>query len=304
MKKLFTLTTMFLILIGSSCSYDDTGIWNSINNLEQRVLELEKTCKEINSNISAMQAILTALQNNDYVTSIVQVTENGETIGYTINFSKSGSVTIYHGENGKDGANGADGKDGVDGKDGYTPVIGVRQDTDGIYYWTLDGEWLTDENGNKIKAIGTDGKDGVSPTVSVSKSGKVTTVSITDKNGTKTATINDGADGQPGEDGNDGTSVTVKSVSESTADGGSNVVTFSDGKTLTVKNGSKGTNGTSVTVSNVSESTASGGTNVVTFSDGKKVHLRLGTVSCKVCRHNVFFQNNGLQVFGRIQMFA
>ena len=44
-------------------------------------------------------------------------------------------------------------------------------------------------------------------------------------------------------DGKDGTSVTVKSVSESTADGGSNVVTFSDGKTLTIKNGSKGSTG-------------------------------------------------------------
>ncbi len=40
-----------------------------------------------------------------------------------------------------------------------------------------------------------------------------------------------------------GTSVTVESVSESTADGGSNVVTFSDGTTLTVKNGSKGSTG-------------------------------------------------------------
>lgn len=85
-----------------------------------------------------------------------------------------------------------------------------------------------------------DGVDGVSPTVAVSKSGKVTTVSITDKNGTKTATINDGADGSAGKDG---TSVTVKSVSESTADGGSNVVTFSDGKTVTIKNGSKGSTG-------------------------------------------------------------
>lgn len=45
---------------------------------------------------------------------------------------------------------------------------------------------------------GKDGSDGVSPTVAVSKSGKVTTVSITDKNGTKTATINDGADGRNG----------------------------------------------------------------------------------------------------------
>jgi hypothetical protein len=25
------------------------------------------------------------------------------------------------------------------------PIIGVKKDTDGIYYWTLDGEWLTDE---------------------------------------------------------------------------------------------------------------------------------------------------------------
>ena len=42
--------------------------------------------------------------------------------------------------------------------------------------------------------------DGVSPTVDVSKSGKVTTISITDKNGTKTATVNDGADGADGKD--------------------------------------------------------------------------------------------------------
>lgn len=53
----------------------------------------------------------------------------------------------------------------------------------------------------------------------------------------------DGAKGSDGEDGKDGTSVTVSSVTESTADGGENVVTFSDGKTLTVKNGSKGSKG-------------------------------------------------------------
>lgn len=53
----------------------------------------------------------------------------------------------------------------------------------------------------------------------------------------------DGKNGSTGAAGKDGTSVTVKSVSESSADGGSNVVTFSDGKTLTVKNGSKGSTG-------------------------------------------------------------
>ena len=78
---------------------------------------------------------------------------------------------------------------------------------------------------------GAPGKDGTSPTVAVSKSGKVTTITLTDKNGTKTATVNDGADGS---------SVSVSSVSESTESGGSNVVTFSDGKKVTVKNGKDG----------------------------------------------------------------
>lgn len=55
-----------------------------------------------------------------------------------------------------------------------------------------------------------------------------------------------GADGTPGKDGapgKDGTSVTVQTVTESMEDGGSNVVTFSDGKNLTVKNGKTGGTG-------------------------------------------------------------
>ncbi len=52
-----------------------------------------------------------------------------------------------------------------------------------------------------------------------------------------------GIKGDTGEKGADGTSVTVASVTESTADGGNNVVTFSDGKTVTIKNGTKGSTG-------------------------------------------------------------
>jgi hypothetical protein len=53
-----------------------------------------------------------------------------------------------------------------------------------------------------------------------------------------------GKGGQPGTPGKDGTSVTVSSVSESTVDGGTNVVTFSDGKKLNIRNGSQGSPGT------------------------------------------------------------
>lgn len=140
-----------------------------------------------------------------------------------------------------------DGKDGVDGKDGYTPVKGV-----------------------------------------------------------------DYFDGKDGESGKDGTSITVVNVSESSVDGGSNVVTFSDGKTVTVKNGNRGSDGndgytpikgvdyfdgkegadgqdgytpvkgkdyfdgTSVTVFSVTESTVDGGSNIIVFSDGKQVTVKNG----------------------------
>ena len=35
----------------------------------------------------------------------------------------------------------------------------MKKDTDGIYYWTLDGEFIV-VDGQKIKAQGTDGNKG------------------------------------------------------------------------------------------------------------------------------------------------
>lgn len=54
------------------------------------------------------------------------------------------------------------------------------------------------DNGEFVGATGPAGQtgaDGVSPTVAVSKTGKVATVTITDKDGEHTFTVNDGADG-------------------------------------------------------------------------------------------------------------
>lgn len=76
--------------------------------------------------------------------------------GYLITFSTGKTITIYHGKNGTDGE---DGKDGQHGTDGVTPTISVKKDTDGIYYWTVNGDWLLDD-GKKVKAEGTDGADG------------------------------------------------------------------------------------------------------------------------------------------------
>lgn len=55
---------------------------------------------------------------------------------------------------------GADGQGGSGGGGDATTDIGVARYSDGILYWTKNGVWLLDENGNKVKAQGVDGKDG------------------------------------------------------------------------------------------------------------------------------------------------
>lgn len=146
MKKIFTLFVIATILFGCSEEYDDSGLRNDLNDLENRVEKLEELCKQMNTNISSLQSIVTALQSNDYITSVSPAVENGRTIGYVISFAKNDPITVYHGSKGTDGT---------------TPQIGVKQDG-GIYYWTLNGEWLTDDQDNRIKAQGMDGTNGKS----------------------------------------------------------------------------------------------------------------------------------------------
>ncbi len=163
MKRFFALFACSFILFACGEAYDDTQIRNEVNSLKDRVAKLEQICKDINSDVDALQAIVEALQDDVTVDSVV-ANDNG----YTINFSDGQSVTITNGKDGADGSDGADGEDGSDGVDGEdgkdgvdgnTPVIGVKQDG-GVYYWTVDGEWLLDAEGNKIKAEGKDGEDG------------------------------------------------------------------------------------------------------------------------------------------------
>uniref|UniRef100_UPI0023F37BAE PL29 family lyase N-terminal domain-containing protein n=1 Tax=Alistipes sp. TaxID=1872444 RepID=UPI0023F37BAE len=157
MKKLLAFAALFAVVALTSCKYDDDDLWNSVHGLENRVAKLEELCKQMNTNIASLQTIVTALQNNVYVTGTTPFMQDGKEIGYTITFSKGNPITIYHG---KDGQNG---EDGEDGEDGTTPAIGVKKDTDGVYYWTLNGEFIV-VDGGKIQAEGKDGTNGTNGT--------------------------------------------------------------------------------------------------------------------------------------------
>lgn len=122
--------------------------------IEEINTRLDELCQETNSNIAALQVIVAALEDRDYVEDVSEIYDDGVIVGYTITFAQKGKISIFNGKDGKDG------QDGTDGKDAVAPMISVCLAEDGLWYWQLNGEWLLDQNGNKIRASGKDGQDG------------------------------------------------------------------------------------------------------------------------------------------------
>ena len=159
MERKLLLVVAFVIATFAfiSCEYDDDALWNEMESVKDRITALEEAASKTNSDIAALQAIVNAMQANVYVTDVATTEE-----GCTITFSDGNSVTI---SNGKDGAN--------------APVVSVKEDEDGNYYWTLDGEWLLIGE-NKVRA---NGQDAVAPQVRINEETKEWEIST---NGGKT----------------------------------------------------------------------------------------------------------------------
>lgn len=138
MKKLFYLVAAVGLLFAACSEYDDTDLLNRVDGLEQRVAELEETVAALNQDIAGVKTLVEAMQNNVYVSQIVE----GET-GYEIYFTNGEKISI------------ADGKAGENGKDGSTVTIVLE---DGEYYWAVINNgtttFLTDDQGNKLPVKG------------------------------------------------------------------------------------------------------------------------------------------------------
>jgi hypothetical protein len=136
------------------------------------------------------------------------------------------SVTIKHGTDGIDGENGAD-----------APAVGVKQDTDGNWYWTIgtgENNWLLDAAGNKVRANGIDGedgKDGKTPVFAIKDGNLYYTYDGEDASADKWILLGD----VTGEDGEDGADALTKVEGETDANGqytGKVTITLSNGTVL------------------------------------------------------------------------
>lgn len=200
MKKIL----FFLLTVVTVCScYNDDDLWDKVNDLDGRVETLETTVKKMNSEITTLQSLVDALNQGKVITSTEQTSD-----GYTLTFSDGSTVSIKNGKNGTD-----------------APVIGVKADEDGIYYWTITTngttEWLPDAT-NKLKVTGT------TPVMGVDSDGYWTV-----DTGEGAKRIN-GTDGKPVKaEGQDGDSF-FKSV---TVNDNHVLVTLADGTSFTLPKG-------------------------------------------------------------------
>ena len=151
MKRIWVALLLAGMAFGmGSCTKEDIDdIRKELQEHDDRLTSLEEWQKSVNTSISSLQSLVEALENKDYVTGVTPLADGS---GYEISFLKSGKITIKHGEKGEKG------------EAGNTPVISVEQDTDGKYYWTVNGEWLLDD-GNKMPVTGEKGDDGKTPRI-------------------------------------------------------------------------------------------------------------------------------------------
>jgi hypothetical protein len=156
MKRTLTIIgAAALLAIGGCQNYDDSSLWGELDSQAKRIAALGAWQKTVNNNIGALQNIVSALQENDYVTRVEQFSTPLPG-GYYIQFNKSPQATILNGENGEKGDK---------GDTGTIPQVGVKEypEDSCVYYWTLNNDFLLDDSENKIPVTGSKGVDGITP---------------------------------------------------------------------------------------------------------------------------------------------
>lgn len=139
MKKELVMS-LGLALSCLACSkYDDSALYDRIAKLEQRVGAIEEKVKVANEDIKTLKDLVSASTQGKTITEVKKTDE-----GYDLIFSDKQVISIKMGRN---------------GADGHSPKISVAQEN-GVYYWQLDGQWLLDAQGQKVRVSGETGPQG------------------------------------------------------------------------------------------------------------------------------------------------
>ena len=146
MRRRFRVWALCALPLFLALLYSCTGmVQEELEETHAKLEALQKAAAEASKQLEDLTVIVKLLENSDDHTidpASLKVTEDG----YEVSFKDGETIVIPFGK---------------DGKDGRTLIpVGVMQDEDSLYYWQVDGEWLLDDEGNKMRAGATDGADG------------------------------------------------------------------------------------------------------------------------------------------------
>ena len=128
-------------------------VQDELDETHAKLAALQALVESVNNNLQGLDAIVAHLDDSHTIAPATLQEVEG---GYKISFRDGREIFIAYGK---------------DGQDGRTLIpVGARSDEDSLYYWTVDGEWLLDAEGGKIRAgatDGSDGTDGIAPQIKV-----------------------------------------------------------------------------------------------------------------------------------------
>ena len=144
------VSTVFLAAV--AVLYGCTGmVQDELDQTRQKLQALQKLVESVNGQLENLNSVVPVVTDDSHTVIPGSLTETED--GYDLSFKDGKTIHIHF---------------GTDGKDGEQIIpIGVRDAEDSLYYWTVDGQWLTDSLGNKIRVGAVDGKDGVVPQIKV-----------------------------------------------------------------------------------------------------------------------------------------
>ncbi len=169
MKTRVKLFYFIAILLATVACVNLDEVNERIDNHEKRLKSLEQLITSANDNIANLQKLLDAEKNKISIVSYTQIEG-----GYELVMSDGSKIILKNGNDAKE------------------PIIGVKEEN-GVLYWTINGEFMLDADGNKIKAEGKDGAAGITPQIRVDRDGYweisvdggKTWQAVTDTNGNK-----------------------------------------------------------------------------------------------------------------------
>lgn len=142
------LWSIFLAILVSSCTNLDE-IYRRLDDYGTRLTRVEEKVLIANGDIKTLQALIKAQEDNITIKSWRPLDDKS---GYVLTMSDGNTIVLKN------------------GADGASSNIGVKRATDdGLLYWTMNGAFMYDEHGNKIRAQGVDGAPGITPQLRIER---------------------------------------------------------------------------------------------------------------------------------------